>query len=514
MNVVEEPLAPYLPPRPPPRPSPQFWGEEPPTPTLPPKLGGGREGGGKKGREKGRGAKRGCVVLVNKAQKNLRVFSSLAVLVAWTCLIRPARAESHGVVAVFPAEVRGVKFSPAFADNVTDYLEVLLTQRGFQVVPRSNIKDKLRQQQRESYRACFEQSCQIELGREVAADKSLSSQILKIGNSCRITLRLYDLKKATTEMAGSAACECSEDGVTRGMESALANMFYSIGSDTLPKAPTGLAPKQPGTTPPAEARAPTQPTSGAATAPARPRVPDCLRRENLYAGDSPEKRAEVRSQLKKLADLEPNEMERAQLLLRLGLSYDDEANAIRIQPGSQVGSASKANESPDETVRAQQAKWRTEAVSIYSTIIQNHPTFARLDEVLYQLALDLWELGQKPKALDTYKTLIKYHPNSKRVFDAYMSVGEHYFGQADWAKALFAYQKAAQSPDAKVQACANYKQAYCHYLVGEYSKAKEEFTAVIKSDGSSADMKSDAKDRLRSMGYEPPKDAAEAVLDW
>ena len=61
---------------------------------------------------------------------------------------------------------------------------------------------------------------------------------------------------------------------------------------------------------------------------------------------------------------------------------------------------------------------------------------------------------------------------------------------------------------------ANYKQAYCHYLVGEYSKAKDEFTAVIKSDGSSADMKSDAKDRLRSMAYEPPKDAAGAVYKW
>lgn len=48
------------------------------------------------------------------------------------------------------------------------------------------------------------------MGRELSAQKTLATTILKIGDSCQVTSVLYDLKKATTELAASAEASCEE----------------------------------------------------------------------------------------------------------------------------------------------------------------------------------------------------------------------------------------------------------------------------------------------------------------
>ena len=51
----------------------------------------------------------------------------------------------------------------------------------------------------ESHQDCYDQSCQIELGKAVAAHKSLSSRLVKIGDSCSLQSQIYDLRTETTE---------------------------------------------------------------------------------------------------------------------------------------------------------------------------------------------------------------------------------------------------------------------------------------------------------------------------
>lgn len=89
---------------------------------------------------------------------------------------------------------------------------------GYKIVPREQIRLRLQQEKADSYRACYDEACQIELGKEVAAEKSLATRILKVGDTCVATSKLYDLKTATSEKAASARAACDPEGLLEGID--------------------------------------------------------------------------------------------------------------------------------------------------------------------------------------------------------------------------------------------------------------------------------------------------------
>jgi len=120
-------------------------------------------------------------------------------------------AQDRPVMAVFDLEDRGAGVAEQSRENLTQLLMVKLAECGYQVVPREQIRERIREQQKESYKACYDESCQIELGRELAAQKSLSSQLMKIGTSCQLGATIFDLKKSAAEGAASASGGCGEE---------------------------------------------------------------------------------------------------------------------------------------------------------------------------------------------------------------------------------------------------------------------------------------------------------------
>lgn len=142
-----------------------------------------------------------------------------AALLASIAPVSPALGgEPRPIVAVFDIEDRGAGLPAETLSNLTDYLVVLLTAGGYEVVPRKQLKDRISQQKQEGYKACYDQSCQVELGRELAAQKSLSTQIFQVGGVCRLAATLIDLKKATTEKACFVKSECGEKKLLAALE--------------------------------------------------------------------------------------------------------------------------------------------------------------------------------------------------------------------------------------------------------------------------------------------------------
>ncbi len=138
--------------------------------------------------------------------------SSLVSLVLSLVLLSPstARAGERPIMAVFDIENRGPDLPRAVLDNMSTYLTTLVAECSYQVLPRDEIRARIRNQKIASYKQCYDQKCQIELGRELAAQKTLATKILKIGDRCQLTSMLYDLKKAATEKAASVAATCDE----------------------------------------------------------------------------------------------------------------------------------------------------------------------------------------------------------------------------------------------------------------------------------------------------------------
>ncbi|NMB76887.1 MAG: hypothetical protein GYA21_17375 [Myxococcales bacterium] len=180
-----------------------------------------------------------------------RAFLSAVALLSGVFLAPPARAAERPLVAVFAMEDRGSALAPEVVSNLGAYLEARLAEGGYQVIPQDQLRERIAQEKQGSFQACFDESCQIELGRELSAQKILSTRILKIGDTCQVTSTLYDLKKAAAELAATAGGPCQEGallGAVQEIARKLVEPLRAAGGDSAPvvsPAPVSGPPPQP-----------------------------------------------------------------------------------------------------------------------------------------------------------------------------------------------------------------------------------------------------------------------------
>ncbi len=144
--------------------------------------------------------------------------------VASLAAARTGRAQEAGgtIVAVFEIEdtrPQKARLSDRERADLTVYLGAILAEGGtYRVVPPEQLKKALSEKKRESYRECFDERCQIEIGREVAAQKTLATRIMQVGQQCGIIATLYDLRLAASEKATTYKGACGKDALFTGLE--------------------------------------------------------------------------------------------------------------------------------------------------------------------------------------------------------------------------------------------------------------------------------------------------------
>ena len=171
--------------------------------------------------------------------------SSLAVLLAYSPPVRSGEKKPPPVVAVFEIENRGSPLSKDELIALTEYLGTRLGERGrFQIIPRQEIKKRLVQQKKASFKACYDQSCQIDIGRELAAQFTVSASISRVGRTCIVTSALFDLRKAATTTTASAKGPCTADDLLVAMDKIAAKLEGGkpTGPRTEPKTPRAEPP--------------------------------------------------------------------------------------------------------------------------------------------------------------------------------------------------------------------------------------------------------------------------------
>lgn len=160
-------------------------------------------------------------------------------------LLLPARHAAAApprppIVAVFEVQDKGAPLSERARDALTDFLAARLTSTGaYRTVPRSQIRERLTRLKTESYKDCYDQACQIELGRELAAEKAVSTRVAVLAGRCQVTLELYDLSSAATEFAHTARSDCSEAGLFAAMNESI----RFLAAWTMQRAPAPPAPR-------------------------------------------------------------------------------------------------------------------------------------------------------------------------------------------------------------------------------------------------------------------------------
>jgi tetratricopeptide (TPR) repeat protein len=150
----------------------------------------------------------------------------------------------------------------------------------------------------------------------------------------------------------------------------------------------------------------------------------------------------------------------------------------------QAGDKAKVKQLTEQQLAAQKKldEYRTESVKSYAQLVQDHPNFKRMDEVLFALAFSLGEMKQSDKSREVYYRLIKNFPESRFVPNAYLSFAEHYFQQGDMAAANKFYSKVTEFPPEKnaVYGFALYKQAWCLYNLEDFKGSLQKFVEVIE----------------------------------
>ena len=157
----------------------------------------------------------------------MKLVRNLAVLLlAFGLFLPTARAgDQRPIVAVFDIQTKFIKLPKAKRDMLTDVMAEELAEGGiFQVMPPGDVKRVLLEQSKESYKKCFDEKCQIELGRQLPANKMLTTSIKKIGRKCRVTGSLYDLKKQTTDTTASEKVKCGEEALAEAIEKVAARL--------------------------------------------------------------------------------------------------------------------------------------------------------------------------------------------------------------------------------------------------------------------------------------------------
>ena len=147
--------------------------------------------------------------------------SMLAISIVFLGLCGQVAAQEQlaPVVAVFGIENRDSPLTAKHLITLTDYLGTKLGERGmYRIIPRQEIRARLLEQKKESFKECFDQSCQIEIGRELAAEFTVSTTIGKIGEVCLITASIYDLRKAATAKTATAKSPCELSDLVNAIE--------------------------------------------------------------------------------------------------------------------------------------------------------------------------------------------------------------------------------------------------------------------------------------------------------
>ena len=378
----------------------------------------------------------------------------------------PAFAEPKPVVAVFDLE-NGAKLKGADVLSLTGYLSTRLAEGGrYRIVPKGEVQSALRAKKSESYQSCYDESCQIEIGRELAAQKTLSSKVSQLGSTCIVTVQLYDLAQGASEAAGTSKGGCKVEQILGLLDEALAPLVQP----SAPQSVRGPTP-EPARAQPAPSAAPNPAPNSEAFAPLPPELAERPMPElpkDLEALD-----AQVRalpfmssSKARTLLVVEIQGLER--LLRNTPASSPDYARLLKRTAegyGELEFAAKREKASAGPKAEAIELAARKKHIEHLSHLVKDVPTDPQVDEALWTLALAQERAGDRSSARKIFFDLVKDHPKSRRVPYVYLGFGEFFFREGKQPLAQQSFLEAAKYPS--VAAYAHYCAAWTAVLSGD-----------------------------------------------
>lgn len=244
------------------------------------------------------------------------------------------------------------------------------------------------------------------------------------------------------------------------------------------------------------------------------------RSNEFYVANSKEAEYErlLDLEIKKLFQLSQQyrkSVNRGEIWLRLAERYVEKARLIEFREQSAYDQ--KIKDYLDKKTTAKPVlntkvarDYNRKAIELYEWFLKDFPQDEKVDQALFFLGYNYFELGQTQKGEEYYQRLVKNYPNSAYVTESYFALGEFYFDNERWQPALDAYQKVISRKKARLNMFALYKGAWCLYRLNRLEGALKTLERVVRLSGGAAEATENvaggqALNRVR-LGSEALKD--------
>ncbi len=191
-------------------------------------------------------------------------------------------------------------------------------------------------------------------------------------------------------------------------------------------------------------------------------------------------------QLYKLTKQFRTSKRRGELWLRLAELYVEKSRLIEYRIQQKYDDQIRAFQKGETTVRPKldlstSQEYNRKAVQLYEWFLRDFPKDPKVDQALFFLGYNHFELNQPEKGRDYYRRLTEQFPKSSYIEESHFALGEYYFDREQWADALKHYSAVAKNRRARLYSFSLYKQAWCQYKTGQVKPALASLERVIRS---------------------------------
>ncbi len=176
---------------------------------------------------------------------------------------------------------------------------------------------------------------------------------------------------------------------------------------------------------------------------------------------------------------------RGEIWLRLAERYVEKARILEFREQEKFEKAQLAYEKGKVKRRPRlnlkEAKnYHLRAIRLYEWFVRDFPRDPKIDQALFFLGYNYFEVGQSRKGEKYYQLLTTKYPRSAYVSESHFALGEYYFENDKWRPALVQFNKVIKRKRARLYSFALYKAAWCLYRMGRVETAIKTLEKVIR----------------------------------
>ncbi len=217
------------------------------------------------------------------------------------------------------------------------------------------------------------------------------------------------------------------------------------------------------------------------------------------------------AELFKLTQKFKSSPQRGELWLRLAELYVEKAGVIDFRRQGEYDQALKEFQAGRRKVKpilvnADAKEYNRKAVQLYEWFARDFPKDDKMDQALFFLGYNYYELNQLALGTTFYTRLTKEHPRSPYVTEANFALAEYNFENEKWKAAKEHYAQVLRYKRHRLYNFSLYKMAWCEFRSGQSQAALKSMESLIRMNKEQAAQaslegrKNINKNRLESEG--------------